>query len=254
MSSIEFVDLATARASRGVRIVVSGFVPSPWSEAVKGLFRVQDVPVLAVRASRDAELASWTHAQNVPSVFHDDEPPRTVWSQILALAVRLGAPGGLLPVDLEQRAATVGMIHEIAGEDGLGWNQRLLMLDASFTTDGARGFALPIAQYLAPKYGYAADRIAGARARIVDVLLALRKKLGSSEYFDGTRPGALDIYCATFLTPLTIITDTDCPALSPALRQAFATAAEALGPDVPAELLAHRKRMFESHLAWPIQL
>lgn len=253
MSSIEFVDIARARDARGVRIVVSGFVPSPWSEAVKGLFRVSGVPVLAVRAARDPELGKWTQAHNVPVVFYDDEPPRTVWSQILSLATRLCAPGTLLPIELERRTSIVGMIHEIAGEQGLGWNARLLMLHASFKTNGARGFPLPIAQRLAPKYGYAADRIDAARTQISEVLAALAARLGSHAYFDGDRVCALDIYAATFLTPLTKIEEADCPGFQPALRQAFAAAYEDIG-SVPPTLLEHRRRMFERHLAWPIQL
>jgi hypothetical protein len=39
MRMLEVVDVATARGAPGVRIVVSGIVPSPCSEAAKGLFR-----------------------------------------------------------------------------------------------------------------------------------------------------------------------------------------------------------------------
>src|SRR5580765_5487166 len=75
MTAIDFVDVATARDAPGVRIVVSGLVPSPWSEATKGLFRIADVPVLAVRRGRDAaEITAWTGIDNVPVVFHAAEP------------------------------------------------------------------------------------------------------------------------------------------------------------------------------------
>src|SRR4051794_12576140 len=118
---IQYVDLETAKAARGVRMVATGVVPSPWTEAAKGLFKIAGIPVACVRSVRgDAAQTAWTQAHNVPVVFHDDEPPRTVWSQVLALATRLAAPGTLLPVELERRALTVGLIHEIAGEDGLG--------------------------------------------------------------------------------------------------------------------------------------
>src|SRR5882757_748129 len=123
--AVEYVDLATARDAPGVRIAVSGMVPSPWSEATKGLFRLQGIPVLAVRSTPGPELAEWTKTHNVPVVFYDREPPRSSWAAILALAVRLGEPGALLPTDVAARSAIVGMIHEIAGEDGLGWSARL---------------------------------------------------------------------------------------------------------------------------------
>src|SRR5690348_11346057 len=127
---IEFVELAAAREARGIRMAVSGRVPSPWSEAAKGLFRVIGVPVLAVRATvQDAEFQAWAKADNVPVVMNDDEPPRTNWSAILALACRL-APGKLAPEDPRGRATVFGLVHELAGEDGLGWCARLLMIDA----------------------------------------------------------------------------------------------------------------------------
>ena len=78
MTAMEFVDVATARNAPGVRIVVSGIVPSPWSEATKGLFRVANISVLAVRRMRDAaEVTAWTGVDNVPVVFHAAEPART---------------------------------------------------------------------------------------------------------------------------------------------------------------------------------
>jgi hypothetical protein len=252
---MEFVDLETAKAARGVRIVSSTVVPSPWSEAAKATFTLADIPFVAVRAMpRDPAIHAWTKAHNVPVVFHDDEPPRTVWSQIVALAARLAGPGRVLPVDLDRRLSTIGVLHEIAGEDGLGWNARLLMIHASLTSDGARGFARPAAQYLAAKYGYAADRIDHARSHARAVLAMLAARLGDAPCFGGDRPDALDAYTATFLTPLTRITEQDCPNLRPDMRAAFATAADELGADVPPSLLAHRRRMFDDHLSWPIEI
>ncbi|WP_437808714.1 hypothetical protein [Sorangium sp. So ce1078] len=191
MNPIEFVDVATARAARGVRMVASGMVPSPWSEAAKGLFRLQGVPVRVVRFSRDdAELAAWMRADNVPVVFHDDEPPRAHWAAITTLAARLGPPGALLPDDVGHRVRTVGLLHEIAGEEGLGWNARLLMIHGSMTSGGKRGFPLPVAHYLAARYGYSPaidlDRV---RARIATTLSALAARLdGGGDYLDGGPP------------------------------------------------------------------
>ena len=55
-----------------------GVVPSPWTEAAKGLFKVARIPVACVRSVRgDAAQASWTQAQNAPVVFHEDDQPRT---------------------------------------------------------------------------------------------------------------------------------------------------------------------------------
>jgi glutathione S-transferase len=251
---MQVVDLETAKSARGVRIVSSAIVPSPWSEAAKALFTLAKVPFVVVRAMpRDPAIAAWTSAHNVPVVFHDDEPPRTVWSQILALAARV-ASAQVLPQGLRERVATTGLIHEIAGEDGLGWNARLMMIHAGLTSNGERGFAAPAAKYLAAKYGYDAARIPTARARAIEILAALGERLGGASYFGGERPDALDAYVATFLTPLAPIGEADCPGLQPVFRTGFAAAAEELGARVPPSLTALRARMFERHLEWPISL
>jgi glutathione S-transferase len=247
---MQYVDLETGKSARGIRIVSSGIVPSPWSEAAKALFTIAKVPFVVVRATpRDPAITGWTGAHNVPAVFHDDEPVRTVWSQILALAARLG---DVLPRDLRERVTTTGLIHEIAGEDGLGWNARLMMIHAGLTTNGARGFAPPAAKYLAAKYGYDAERIPAARTRSIEILAALGERLGGATYFGGENPDALDAYVATFLTPLREITEADCPNLTPPMRAGLAPAADELGPHVPPSLFALRARMFERHLEWPI--
>jgi glutathione S-transferase len=260
MTAIDHVDVATARSAPGVRIVVSGLVPSPWSEAAKGVFRIANVPVLAVRRGRDAaEITAWTGVDNVPVVFHGAEPARTGWAAITTLAARLAGPDAVIPEDLAARVEAIGLLHEIAGEDGIGWNARLAMIDASITSEGKRGFPLPVGQYLARRYGYTPGAAARGRARIEGQLHALRDRLRAQlalghAYLGGARVSALDVYLATFLTPLSDITPDDCPQLEPVLRQAFGCAHEAFGALVPAELWAHRTLMFQRHLAWPITL
>jgi glutathione S-transferase len=260
MTTIEYVDVAAARSAAGVRIVVSGLVPSPWSEAAKGLFRVANVPVVAVRRMRDAhDVTAWTGVDNVPVVFHNAEPARTNWAAITTLAARLAGPDVLIPEETAARAETMGLLHEIAGEDGIGWNARLAMIDATLKSEGKRGFPLPIGQYLAARYGYTPDAGERIRPRVERQLRALRDRLAAQQarghaYLGGARVSALDIYLAAFLTPLTAISETDCPTLIPALRAAFGAAHEELGALVPAELLAHRTMVFQRHLAWPIAL
>lgn len=244
MSALEFVDVATARSASGVRIVVSGLVPSPWSEAAKGLFRIAKVPVLAVRRMRDAaDITAWTGIDNVPVVFHDAEPARTHWAAITTLAARLAGPEVIIPDDVGARVETMGLLHEIAGEDGIGWNARLAMIDATITSGGKRGFPLPVGQYLAKRYGYTPGNAARSRTRIVRQLHAVRDRLFAQralghDYLGGPQISALDVYLATFLTPLSEIPHDDCPQLEPVLRYAFGSAHEELGALVPAELAA----------------
>ena len=251
---IEFVDLATAKEHKGVRIVVQGIAPSPWSEAAKGLFRLAQIPVVAVRQmAGDKELQAWAGADNSPVVFHGREPARTTFAQITGLVARL-APEVVLPADPSARAEAMGTLELIAGEDGLGWNGRLAMIHAGMTSNGANGFPGPVAGYLAKRYGYSPVVMEGLRTRVAAQLAHLLDKLGGREYFGGTAPNAIDVYSATFLTPFTSLTQADCPNATPMIIAAFAGAQKDLGDLVQPELFAHRKRMFERHLAWPIAI
>src|SRR5580704_34140 len=146
---IEFVDVATAKAATGIRIVVPAVVPSPWSEAVKGLFHIAQIPVVAVRfKGGDRDIAAWTGIDNVPVVLHGNEPARSNWSAIVALVARL-APGAVLPDEPAARADAMGLVELLAGENGVGWNARLAMIHEGITTNGERGFGQPAASYLA---------------------------------------------------------------------------------------------------------
>jgi glutathione S-transferase len=255
--TLEYTDVATARAASGTRLVTSGLVPSPWSEAAKGLFVIGKVPVTVVGKTREntEPVNTWTNVDNVPVVLHDAEPARTNWAAIVGLAARLAEPDAIVPRDPHARAHVMGLLELIAGEQGLGWLARLAMIQTSFETKGERGFALPVAGFLAKRYGHTSTvAVAEVRAEVGARLAVLQGELGNRTYFGGDRPSALDAYAATFLTPLTDIDDAACAQLAPRLRQAFATAHEALHDLVPAELWAHRTRMFERHLAWPIRL
>jgi glutathione S-transferase len=254
--TLRYVDLETARSEQGTRIVTSALVPSPWSEATKGLLELARLPAVVVGRPRNAdEVTKWTGVDNVPVVLHEDEPARTCWAAIVGLVARLAAPNTLLPDDLAARAADMGLLEMIAGEQGLGWCERLAMIHASIESDGARGFPLPVATRLAKRYGHD-DRVSSStlRERVRRQLGVLHARLDGRAYFGGAAPSALDVYAATFLTPLYPIDDAVCPQMAAPLRAAFRAAHDALGDLVPEQLTAHRTLMFERHLTWPIRL
>ena len=249
---LEYVNLVTARTANGTRIVTSALVPSPWSEAVKGLFRVARLPALVVARGRDAnDVTIWSGVDNVPVVLHDAEPPRTNWAAIVGLVARL-APNTLVPADPRARAELLGWVELIAGEEGLGWNTRLAMIAASRESNGARGFPLSVAMYLAQRYGFVAD--VDLRSRVGEQLALVCERLRGGPYFGGEQVSALDVYVATFLTPLSVIDDAACPQMSGTLRRAFASGRELFVDLVPDELWRHRTMMFARHLEWPIRL
>jgi glutathione S-transferase len=256
--TLEYVDLTTARAARGTRIVTSALVASPWSEATKGMFTLASLPAMVVSRGRDAtDITAWTGVDNVPAVLHEDEPVRTNWAAIVGLAARLAGRGVLVPTDPEERADVMGLLELIAGETGLGWNARLAMIQVSHESDGQRGFSMPVAMYLAKRYGF--DRTAlpsELRERVARQLRVVEQRLEAraSSYFGGDHPNAVDVYAAAFLTPLAVIDETTCPQMIAPLRAAFGTAHELLGDLVPPLLWAHRTMMFERHLTLPIRL
>jgi glutathione S-transferase len=260
MDNLTFVDLEEARSARGVRMLAAAALPSPWTEAAKGIFHVKQIPVRCVRFRfGNAEQAAWSGVFNVPAVLFDDEPPRAGWAEILSLAERLGGAVSLVPAKLEERVRLFGLAHELAGENGLGWSSRLIMVHGSLSTDGARSFPLVVAQRLAASYGYAPERFTPARARVVEILALFDGLLAASRaaghpYLLGDRLTALDLYLAAFLTPVVGVTAAECPALAPPVRPAFEYLAEVVGADMPSALVEHRRMIFREHLPWPIVL
>ncbi len=254
--ALEYVDVATARAAGGTRLVTSGIVASPWSEAAKGLFVIARLPAKVVAKTREngEAVTAWTGVDNVPIVLHEAEPARTNWAAVVGLTARLAEPDSILPSEPRARASVIGLLELIAGEQGLGWTARLAMIQASLESKGERGFPLSVAGYLAKRYGHTADASIDVRERVTSQLAVLRAELGERTYFGGERPSALDVYAASFLTPLLDIDDAVCPQMIAPLRRAFGSAREALGDLVPAELWAHRTRMFERHLEYPLRL
>ena len=152
-----------------------------------------------------------------------------------------------------------GLVNELAGEGGLQWCGRLLMIHETFASGGTRSFPVPVSQYLAAKYGYAPERVAPARARILEVMAVLEAQRARSEaaghaYLLGDAPTAADIYLATFLTALAGRPQEECPDIAPPAAAGFAYFSAELGPSVPPGLLAHRRMMYDRHLPWPIRL
>jgi hypothetical protein len=88
-SSLRWVDLETARASRGLRLAVVTSVPSLWSDAARGMAAAKELDCLAVPFDpRDESVPRWTGCPNAPVALYADELPRTGWAEILALLDR----------------------------------------------------------------------------------------------------------------------------------------------------------------------
>ena len=195
----QFVSLDEAAAmTTGTRVTFVPGVPALYAEALKNICYVKQVPL--VRAlhplmgvdketgkDRQARLYELTSQTSLPTMFHDEERPRNVWSEQLALAERIGAADSpkLLPDDFEQRVEILGLCAVVLGEDGLVWNMRILM-DSP----------------LARKYGYSEEASAAAAAKIAEILRLLDQRLAAqaergSRYLVGDSISAVDVYWAT---------------------------------------------------------
>ena len=129
---MEFVDVATAKNSPGLRGAFVAGAPSPWGEAAKGFFHIKQLPCVATRylpGGDNAALVEWTGVDSGPAIVYENEPARSGWAEILLLAERLAPEPRLIPEDPAQRALMFGLAHEICGELGFGWSIRLVMVD-----------------------------------------------------------------------------------------------------------------------------
>ena len=242
---LRFVDLETARASRGLRLSVITTVPSLWSDAARGMAAVKELDCLCVEFDpRNEEIPRWTGCPNAPAVLYGNELPRTGWAEIVTLLERLGGKVSLVPEDLAGRATMFGLSHDVCGEMGVGWIRRLLLLHASFTTGGSEGFALPVAKFLARRYGYSAELVPAARRRLVEILGALDRKLAAAggPWFFGARLTALDFHWAAALGSLLPLPDSIRP-IAPELRPVFERLDDDLAAAITPALRAHRDRI-----------
>lgn len=255
-----YLSVEEGRARGGLRLVLTAGVPGPWSEAAKGVFHVKGIPFARVRqeaAQANEALVEWTGHANAPVAVYEDEPGRAVWTEIVWLAERLAPEPSLVPSDAAQRALMFGLSHEIAGERGLGWSRRLMMLDG--------GLSLPLdddhpvkqqLRTLAGRYGYTPDAAANAAGRSAAILRLLSKQLADQRaagrrFLVGDALSALDVYWATFAALIDPLPPDLCPMSEPMRMQYTAkdpVVCDALDP----ALLAHRDLVYREYLELPL--
>ena len=253
----EFVSLTAARDLPGLRLAMVRNIPSPWSQAAKGIFEIKGLPfVLAGRDAADPDplLREWTGQESLPVVAYDSERPRTGWAEILFLAERLAPEPALIPDDPERRTVLFGLAHEICGELGLGWCLRLLMIARSLKADPENAFF----KSFGAKYGYSDAAVAAAPARAASVLRQLDARLAESRgaghrYLLGRELTALDVYWATFSNLIEPLAAEQCP-MPDLFRAMFTSRDPTIRAALTPALLAHRDFVFAEHLTLPMVL
>ncbi len=249
-----------ARKMSGLRLVLTVGVPGPWSEAAKGVLHVRGVPLTKVPQEGGApndDLVAWTGESNAPQAVFEEERPRTGWSEIIALAERLGRGDSLLPDDPADRAQMFGLIHELAGEGGFGWSRRLMLLAPVMSLPDDHP-ALASFGSMALRYGFDVVLAEAAPTRAAAVVALLRDQLrrqqvAGSEYLIGQRLTALDIYWAAFAALLKPLPEDLCD-MPAGLRAGYAMGHPALDEVADPALLEHRDRIYQRHLELPLDL
>ena len=196
----EFIALDEAAAmTSGTRVTFVPGIPAIFSEALKNICFVKGIPLTRVLhppmgvdettgADRQAKLYALTAQTSLPTMFHEQERPRNVWIEQLALAERIGARDApmLIPVGFEQRLEVFGLCGTLLAEDGFIWNMRIL-IDS------------PLGQ----KYGFSEEASAAAPGKMAEIITLLDRRLEAqaqrgSSYLVGDALTAVDIYWATF--------------------------------------------------------
>lgn len=256
----EYLSVEEARERGGLRLVLTAGVPGPWGEAAKGLLHVKGLAYTRVRqeaAGANEALVAWTGHANAPVAIYGDERPRAAWTELIWLAERLAPTPPLVPSDPAERAWMFGLIHEIAGEQGLGWSRRLMMLH--------QGLGLPLPddhparqslRTLAARYGYSPESAEAAPERVAGILRLLAGQLAEQHaagrrFLVGSALSALDIYWAAFAALLDPLPADQCP-MPENLRASYTVTDPTVRAALDPALLAHRDLVYRDHLALPL--
>jgi len=197
--SPEFLTLDEAAAmTTGTRVTFAPGLPAMYSEALKNICFVKGVPLIrvlhppmgvdeATGKDRQAKLYELTSQTSLPTMLHEQERPRNVWIEQLALAERIGAAGtpALIPDAFELRLKVFGLCAVVLAEDGFVWNMRIL-----------------IDTPLGRKYGFSEEASAAAPGKIAEIITLIDRRLEAQEergsrYLVGDALTAADIYWAT---------------------------------------------------------
>ena len=249
-----------ARDRTGLRLVLTVGVPGPWGEAAKALFHVKRIArsyVIQVPAEPNVALRAWTGEYNAPQAVYDDEPARTGYADIIFLAERLCAEPGLIPSLPADRVLMFGLLRELAGEHGLGWSRRLMLLAPLMALPAEHPGRTAMAD-MAARYAYSDAAAAAAPDRVAEILALFAAQLRAQReagraWLVGDRLSALDLYWAAFAALIEPLPHEQCP-MPDYLRAAYGASHPAIDAALDRALLDHRDAIYAEHLALPLDL
>lgn len=252
-----YVSIAEASEARGLRLACLRGVPSPWTEAARGLFHVKGLACqYAARGEQEPEdaVAAWAGDSSVPVVAWQNEKLRSGWAEILLLAERLAPEPRLIPENEEDRVILFGLGHEICGEMGLGWCLRLLLIQRALGHDPETAPLPPdAAAALAAKYGFIPAHVRQAKSRVLAILAMLDRRLQAGPFLLGEELTAADIYWAVFANLIRPLPEPMLP-LEESMR-AICTQPDAdIASACTRRLQTHQLRVYQEYLELPVPL
>ena len=256
-----YLEVEQAAAMSGLRVVLSPGVPGPWSEAAKGILYVKKIPYVKVRqelAGENLPLLRWTAQTTAPVFVFNDERPRSLWIDQLYLAERLAPTPPLIPDVVDDRLLMFGLANELCGENGFGWQRRLMLIHATLTSPKAPEQARKPSEFLGKKYGYEAELADAAPHRVAAIIERLSTQLKhqqsrGSRFLIGSALSALDIYWAAFAALVEPLPDELCK-MAPGFRRGYHCTDPVVRAALAPELLAHRDFIYRDYLELPLDM
>lgn len=249
MNELSYIPVEEAIPLSGLRVAFSQGVPGPWGVGARAILEYKNIPFTAVTQAvgeANEALHRWTGQSSAPVAVYNDERPRASWAEIIVLAERLAPQPRLIPENEEDRAAMFGLGHEICGEDGFGWNVRLMMMEARGRDPNS---------LMAKRYD-SRGGFAYAQARTNKILAMLVRRLEAqkqrgSHYFVGDALTAVDFYWTAFSHLLRGFPEAICD-MPDWYRNLGALVMAHLAP-VPEILFEHRDRVLRDHMRCPFK-
>ncbi|MCH2184422.1 hypothetical protein MK280_00960 [Myxococcota bacterium] len=249
-----------ARKQDGLRLVLTVGVPGPWGEAAKGLLVAKGIPFLRViqkPGKANEALLAWTGEINAPQAIEAQKPALNRWNDLIFMAESLKATPPLIPEDPTDRTQMFGLLHELCGQDGFGWNRRQLLFAPLLSLPAHHPGRRSVAD-MAERYGCSERGAARAPQRCAEVLTLLAQQCRTqiargSQFLIGDQLSALDIYWAAFAALIEPLPEDLCP-MAPAMRAGYGQRHPVIDAAIAPELMAHRDRIYANHLELPIDL
>ncbi|MDK1023616.1 MAG: hypothetical protein QGD92_05220 [Gammaproteobacteria bacterium] len=241
----------------GLRLMTIPQVPSPWSEAARGILYVKGLEFVRILEGQAEEslLQEWTGQTSKPVLVWNQERPATGWAEILHLAERLQPEPRLIPNQRDDRISLFGLSHELCGEMGFGWCFRLLACSQGYAQKDS-AFPQVVIDMMANKYGWSPGMSAIAKIRFLEIMRSIDDRLTAQQsigksYLIGDALSALDIYWATFCALIHPLPHDLCPMLD-FIRAAYQSGDEDINAALSQRLIDHQMFIYETHLQLPV--